>query len=199
MLDGSQFLKEFRSREPHLALLLEQMIAGINGLSDHAGFDPTGRVTPPPPIEALDVKANNGDVHVSLTHNAPINKNIRYFVEASTDPTFQNVDPAHVFDLGATRGLFTRLPPMDDDGQPQNWHFRAYSQYGGSNASEKTYFGTMLTPTPVPTGGTTQLTPLKSKGSGTAAPDGSQGGQGLGTDLRRLPLGAKTPADLNVL
>lgn len=199
MIDGSQFLKEIRSKDPHLGLLLEQIIDGVNGTANHIGVNPNGQVAPPPPLEALEVKANNGDVHVSLTHNSPIGKNIRYFVEASVDPTFQNVDPAHVFDLGTSRGLFTRLPAMDDDGNPQNWHFRAYPQYQGSEAGEKTYFGTMVNPTPVATGGTTQLTPLKSKGSGTAAPDGSQGGQGLGTDLRRLPLGPKVPAALNVL
>jgi hypothetical protein len=199
MIDGSQFLKEFRSREPHLALLLEQMIDGINGTANLVGVNPNGKVAAPPPLEAIDVKANNGDVHVTLTHNAPINKNIKYFVEASTDPTFQNVDPAHVFELGSSRGLFTRLPAMDDDGNAQNWHFRAYPQYQGSDASEKTYFGTMINPTPVDPGGTTQLTPLPSKGSGTAAPNGSQGGQGLGTDLRRLPLGPKVPASLNAL
>lgn len=196
MIDGSQFLKEIRSRDPHLGLLLEQLIDGVNGTSQHLGVDPKGKVAPPPAIEKLDVTANNGDIHAVITHNAPINKNIRYFVEADTDPSFMQ---PHVFDLGSSRSLFTRLPDKNGNGDSLNWHFRTYAQYQGSNASEKTFFGTLVNPTAVAPGGSTQLTPLPSTGSGTAAPDGQQGGQGLGTDLRRLPVGPKVPAALNAL
>jgi hypothetical protein len=182
MIDGSQFLTEIRNRDPHLGLLLEQIINGVNGNGQHTQVNPLGMVDPPDPLEAVSVKAAGGDVHVTLTHNAPMSKNIRYFVEASTTPDFAQ---PHVIDLGSSRGTFTRLPALDDGGMPQNWHFRGYAQYQGSNPSKPTYFGTMLDPTPVSVGGTTQLTPLPSKGSGTAKADGTQGGKGLGVVLNR--------------
>lgn len=189
-IDGSQFLKEFRSREPHLALLLEQMIDGINGTAKHIGVDPNGRVQAPAPLEKLEVNAANGDVHAVLTHNAEIGKNIRYFVEADTDPSFAQ---PHVFDLGSGRSLFTRLPAKDSDGNDLNWHFRAYPQYQGSDPAPPVNFGERLNPTPVAVGGTTQLTPMPSKGSGTALANGTQGGKGLGVVLTRAPIGPKIP------
>lgn len=186
MIDGSQFLKEFSSKEPHLALLLQQMIEGINGTAQHIGINPNGKMDPPPPVDALDIKAFDGTVQATITHNQPIQKNIKYFVEAARNPSF---DGAHVEELGSSRGKFFPLPGLDDDGNPINWHFRAYAQYHGSVAGQKTNFGPKYAPTAVPVGGAAQFTPTPSTGSGTAAPNGQQAGKGLGTDLERAPLG----------
>lgn len=182
MIDGTQFLKEIRSRDPHLALLLEQIIDGVNGNAQTLGVNPLGVASAPPPLQAINVKANNGDVHVTLTHNSPIGKNIEYFVEAATDDAFSQ---PHVFHINASRGLFTRLPAKDDSGNALAWRFRGYAQYKGGPPSKPTTFGSALAPTQVAVGGTTQLTPLPSTGSGTAKADGTQGGKGLGVVLFR--------------
>lgn len=193
-LDLSMFLKALRSDADFaqcrrdLALALEQIQTHVNNGFDQVGISSNQKVSPPDPIENLDVQANNGTVQVNLTHNAPIRKNIRYFVEASTDASFSK---PHVFDLGSSRSLFTQLPAKDADTNDLNWHFRAYAQYQGSDASAKTNFGETFSPTPVSVGGSSQFTPTDSTGSGTAAPDGQQGGQGLGTVVQRMPLGTK--------
>jgi hypothetical protein len=181
-------LKELRSSQPHLALLLQNIIDGVNSTATQLNIDPNGKVSPPPSLEALNVVANNGTVHATLTHNAPINKNIRYFVEADTDPSFSK---PHVFDLGTSRSLFTSLPNKNGDGDVKPWHFRSYAQYSGSDATEKTYFGDAITPTAVTVGGTAQFTPMPSTGSGTAAPDGQQPGTGLGPVQIRAEVGPK--------
>lgn len=160
----------------------------VNNLGGTVGADPTQPIDAPPPIDAVNVKAASGLVHVTLTHNPPINKNIQYIVEADTDPSF----PApHVVDLGASRGHFLALPSQNDSGGAQSWYFRAYSQYLGSKTpSNPVNFGG-TTPTAVNVGGTTQLTPLQSNGSGTADSTGTQGGWGLGKIPSRPATGPK--------
>ena len=188
MISGHQFLKELRSKDPHLALLLENIIDGVNSTAQQLNIDPNGKVSPPNALESLNVVANNGTVHATLTHNAPINKNIRYFVEADTNPSFPQ---PHVFDLGTSRSLFTALPNKNGNATVTPWHFRAYAQYNGSDATEKTYFGDSLNPTAVTVGGTAQFTPLPSTGSGTAAPNGQTPGTGLGPVQIREATGPK--------
>jgi hypothetical protein len=191
MFDRDQFLKEIKNRDPHLGIFLEKLIDGVDGLSNHAGFDPTGKVAPPAPLQGVNVTGNNGDVHITLTHNTPISKNIRYFVEADTNPAFPQ---PHVFDLGASRSHFTRLPNKDGGGNQLKWYFRGYSQYPGSDPSPAMNFGPKFNPSPVTVGGTTQFTPLASTGSGTAQADGTKGGQGIGVVLQRFPVGPKRSA-----
>lgn len=198
MLNASRFLSEIRGatsweqarRGLHLLLtnLTDQISTGFSQI----GVQTAGKIQPPAPLENLNVVANNGTVHAVLTHNAPIQKNIRYFVEASAnDPSFGQPGATHVFDLGTSRTLFAPLPGKDTSGAAINWFFRAYPQYHGSDPAEHTNFGGKFTPTPVNVGGTAQFTPLASTGSGTAAPNGSQAGQGLGIVLNRAPLGPK--------
>jgi hypothetical protein len=181
MISG-QFLKEIKNTNPHLGLLIEQIIDSVSGTAQQLGIDPKGRVSPPAPPEALNVIASNGSVHAVITHNAAVNKGVRYFVEADTNPAFQQ---PHVFDLGTSRSLFTSLPNAKTGGGTTPWHFRAYAQYNGSDATEKIYFGSKVNPTPVTVGGITTFTPFPSTGSGTAAANGEQGGQGLGVVLHR--------------
>jgi hypothetical protein len=186
MIDATQFLNKIRERDPDSFLVFQNLIDGINGVAKQLGVDPTGKVSPPDPPEALNIKANNGIVHAVITHNAPINKTIQYLVECDTDPNFSN---PHVEDLGASRGKFFSLPNKTDGGDAQPWHFKAYAQYSGSDASKKVYFGSQVAPTAVTVGGTAQLTPIPSTGSGTAAANGQQSGLGLGTVLTRKGAG----------
>lgn len=192
MIDVGQFLNELRAKDPHLALLLEKVVDGVNGVSNHLGVDPTGKVQPPDPIQAINVKAGDNHVHVTLTDPSTVRKGIQYFVEWANDPSFAN---PHVEHLGAARGKMLALPALKDDGvTPNQYYFRSYSQYHGSDAqSKKAVLGGQYTAAPVTLTGASKMTPLVSQGSGTAAPDGSQGGQGLGTNLQRLPQGPKIP------
>lgn len=194
MIDSTQWLNELRSATNFeqarrgLHLLLTNLVDQIGNGFQHLGVQPAGKVLPPDPLESLNVVANNGTVHAVLTHNAPLQKNIRYFVEADTTSAFMQ---PHVFDLGTSRTLFTNLPNKDGGGNLIPWHFRAYSQYQGSDSSKKITFGPPFNPTPVTVGGTAQFTPLASTGSGTAKADGTQGGLGLGTTLTRNALAPK--------
>lgn len=190
MISG-QFLKEIKNANPHLGLLIEQIIDSVSGTAQQLNIDPLGKVSPPNPLESLNVTANNGTVHAVLTHNAPINKNINYFVEADTNPSFPQ---PHVFDLGTSRSLFTSMPNKNGNGTVTPWHWRAYPQYSGSDAAEKTYFGDSLNPTPITVGGNSQFTPFASTGSGTGAPNGQTPGVGLGNVQIRSSVGPKRSA-----
>lgn len=193
MLDAHQFLNEIRNKDPHLGKLLEQLIDGLNGVSNHIGVDPTGKVAPPDPHQALNISAGSDQVHVTITDNSQIRKNVNYFVAwSANDPAFQN---AHVEPLGPSRGKILPLPAKDGSGVPIQYYFKSYGQYVGSDPqSEHTFFGPKFAPTPVTLTGASTLALLPSTGSGTGKPDGSQSGAGLGVDIERLPVGPKRPA-----
>lgn len=163
--------------------MLSQIQEHVNNGFQQVGVSTMQKTAAPDPPEALNVVADNGTVHATITHNAPITKTLHYFVEASkNDTSFQQ---PHVFDLGASRSLFTSLPTKDGDGNDINWSFRSYAQYHGSEASAKVNFGEKYNPTPVVVGGATQFSPLPSTGSGTASADGQGSGQGLGANFQR--------------
>jgi hypothetical protein len=190
MIEGNQFLKEVKNLWPHLGLLIEQTIEGINGMANHLGIDPNGKVAPPAPLQNFQISAGDGQVHAVLTDNSPIKKNAQYFVEYSTEPAFLQPYVEH---LGASRQRIITLPALKGDGvTAHTFYFRAYSQYYGSDAqSEQAVWGGKFTPAAVTVGGTSKLDLLPSTGSGTAFADGSQGGQGLGTVLQRSAIGPK--------
>jgi hypothetical protein len=182
-IDIGRFISKIRQMSPVLGLALEELQTGINNMGNSIAVNPTGKLPPPPPIESVSVKANNGLVHIVATHNAPIQKGIQYIAEADTNPAFTQ---PHPIDMGASRSHFALLPGMDDDSNPQSWYVRVFAQYPGSDPSEHTYFGSKFTPTAVTPGGTTTLTPIPSTGSGTSSGTGLQGGKGLGVDFNRL-------------
>lgn len=172
----------------YFARALQRIEDAINQTAEVMGVDATQKVATPPPVQGLSAKAAGGFVHFTITDNAPIRKNLQYFVEYSTDPTFGT---AHTLDLGASRTHPPiALPAMDDNSNPQTWYARAYSQYHGSDAGKKVNFGG-TTPAAINPGGSLALTLLPSTGAGTASPFGTQAGQGLGKDFQRLPLGPK--------
>ena len=190
VIDSTQFLKEVKNRDPHLGLLFESFIDSVNVALNHLGVNTTGKVEPPVALQGLNVAAGSDHVHVTLTDNSNVRKNLQYFVEwSANDPTFGN---PHVEHLGASRGRVLALPAKDGHGTTQNYYFRAYSQYMGSDPqTKKAYYGTLGNPTAVTLTGSSALTLLPSAGSGTGKPDGSQGGSGIGVVLTRPAPGPK--------
>jgi hypothetical protein len=175
------FTKQIPFVGPHVANALQRTQDAINQLGTNLAAAPTGTMPAPPPINGVDVKANNGLLHVTINDQNAIQRGINYFVEHSTRSDFVG---AHVVDLHSSRGGTIPLPGLDDNGNPQAVFVRAYSQYRAGNPGTKIHFGG-TTPTAVLPGGTTQMTLLPSTGSGTAAPNGQQQGSGLGKTLFR--------------
>ncbi len=178
---GGRELEQVRMENPLTARLFERIISAITQTARTAAVSPTGQLSAPPTIGALNVKASGETIHATISDASPIQKGINYFVEYATEPNFL---APHVFHLNASRGHFVTLPSLTDSGGTQNWYARAYSQYPGSQPSRPVYYGG-LSPTAISLSGSTKLTPLSSTGSGTASPLGSQGAWGLGkTPLR---------------
>ena len=190
MIDRSQFLKEIRNRDPHLGMLIESLFQGLDGVANHLGVDPTGRTQPPDAHQALNVAAGDSHVHVTITDNSQVKKNVQNFIEWSVnDPSFSR---PHVEHLGASRGKVLALPAKDGTGATISYYFKSYGAYFGSDSQSKhTYFGSKTVPTAVTLTGTSKLTLLPSTGSGTGRSDGSQSGAGLGPILQRPAVGPK--------
>jgi hypothetical protein len=167
----------------YLAAALTRVQDGLNGLGNNLAADPVGTKDPPPTIQALTVKTNGaGLVHATITDNNAIQKGAHYFVEYANESNF--LQP-HVVHLGVSRSMNPMvLPALDDNGNPQSFYFRAYSQYPGGHPGQKVLFGGTV-PAKVNPGGTNKLTLLPSTGSGTAAPTGFEGGSGFGKVLYR--------------
>lgn len=181
MLDLGNLIDRIKSKDPYQGLVFQKIADFANNLVRNLGTDGNQAFAAPPPLEAISVKAASGLVHVTLTHNAPIQKGINYFVEHSTDPSFAQPNVVH---LGTSRGTVLNLPAKNDGGGNTPHYFRAYAQYPGSKATAPIYFGGNV-PTPVSVGGTTQLTLLPSTGSGTAPANGQKAAQGFGDNLVR--------------
>jgi hypothetical protein len=178
-MDGGQWI--------HSAL--QRIEDAVNALGTNSAVAPKGKLPVPPTIQQLNVKTDgNGLVHAVISDANPIQKGLHYFVEYSTDKSFSQ---PHVVHLGASRSMNPiTLPAKDDDGNPQQFFFRAYSQYPGSDPGAPQHFGGD-TPTPVDPGGSVQMTLLPSTGSGTAPNDGQRGGSGFGKVLVRPQGGPK--------
>jgi hypothetical protein len=187
-----QYMRNVGDFGPRLARALTRLMDGINNLAVNMAADPTRTVNPPPKIQALTVKTDgNGNVHAVITDNSPLQKGVNYFVEYSTNPAFFQ---AHVEHLGPGRTLRPMpLPANDDNGNPQSWYFRAYSQYPGGKPSAAVNFGGTIA-TAVAVGGSARLTLLSSTGSGTAQATGQQAGYGFGRVLFRPAPGPKRAA-----
>lgn len=186
-LDLNQVIASVAQNAPNWRTILSQALVriqdGINNLGQQTGAEPIGFAQAPPTIQAVNVKASGEIAHVTLTHNSPISKNIRYFVEfTQNDPTFAQ---PFVEDLGTSRHRTLHLPTNLDGGSPVNYYFRGYAQMPGSQPTKPVNFGG-ITPSAVTLSGSTNLTLLASPGSGTGASNGQQGGWGIGkTNIRR--------------
>jgi hypothetical protein len=190
MLAGGEFLQQLRLSSPKTGVLLDNIIDGVNAMAAHLGVDPTGKVDPPDPISSIQVQPGPDMAHVTLTDNSTVKKGTNYFVEHSVD----GGATWHVTHLNASRGAVLSLPTKNAAGTVYNYQFRGYSQLLGSDAQPtKIVHGGTYTPTLVQLTGTAKMDLLPSTGSGTASVNGEQGGQGLGQDLIRPPIGPKRP------
>ena len=193
-LNLSQIIEAVSKKAANASTLLANGLVNIedsiNNLGKNLAADPVGDTEAPPPLQSVNVKTAAGtgeQVHVTLTHNDPIQKNVHYFVEYSNDPSFPQPHIAH---LGTSRGLVLNLPSKTDGGDVQPWYFRGYPQYPGSKPAAPVNYGG-ITPAAVTLGGSTQLTLQPSTGSGTAAANGQQGGYGFGRFNVRPAIGPK--------
>lgn len=180
-LDLAQYLTEFKAKlGGRFGTMIENIQDAVNQLGTATGTDATQHTSPPDAPNAINVKAAGGMVHVTVNDNAQRSRALNYFVEHSTDPSFQNPAP-HVVPLGPTRGTVLSLPNKNDAGDATPHYFRAYSMYPSSRKpSAHQVFGGANDPTPVDVGGNTSLTLLPSTGAGTASTTGYEPGQGFG-------------------
>lgn len=197
-LSGGRELDYIAQRDNYAGSLFARIIKAVNSLASNTAVAAVGKVPPPSPVDTISVKgtlANNvitcpGEIlHFTLTHNSAIQKGIQYLSEWDTNPNFSQ---PHVIDHGCSRTHTMTLPTFQDDGHtPNTYYLRSYAQYHGSDPSKRTVLGGLTNATQIVMSGKTALTPLPSTGSGTAAPNGQQGGKGLGTVLYRPPQGPK--------
>lgn len=187
-ITGGRALTRWLQTDAIQGSLIQKLIGGMNNLARNAGVSPTGQLTAPLPPNSLIIKAAGGVVHAQITDNNPLQKPIHYFLEHDTDP---NLTQPHVVHMGPSRNVTLTLPANDDNGRPQPWHFQAYAQYPGSQASSRIVYGGATGAIPVSVGGGVNMTLPPSMGSGTAAPNGTQGGQGFGNNNTRPAVGPK--------
>ena len=178
---GGELLTLIENENPRLGQLFRRYEKAISTLSTNTGASATGYV--PPPDAPQNVIVNKiGDEHLQITveHTSPVNKGIEYFAEISTQGPGINPRVEH---LGASRApanpIF--LPTKDLSGNTHQYHLTVYAQQPGSPPSNvHVYSGN-----PITMSGTTEADHTPSTGSGTAAPNGSQGGSGWGKVLQR--------------
>lgn len=180
----NRFLADMYAKDPVQANFFQDIIDAIDNVAKTAGVAMNGDLTPPPPVNAINVKASGELIHATISHAAAVNRSINYFLEADTSPSFTQ---PHVMDLGASRTHIFHLPSLNDSGNQQPWYLRAYAQYPGSKPSTPTVLGGLANPTPVMLLGSTKLSPLPPTGSGTASTTGQQGGAGKGRQRTATP------------
>lgn len=199
VLSGGRELTHLTQKDAYLGSILQRMITAINHTANMNASSAVGKASPPNPIDSINVSGSmnpdtntltvNGEqLHFTLTHNQSVKKNVRYITEIDTDPNF--LQP-HVFDHGASRSGFINLPANDANNTPITYYKRSYAQYPGSDPSKPTVFGGKNGPTKILMTGSSKVSLLASKGSGTAATNGQQGGKGLGVVLTRPSPGPK--------
>lgn len=183
IVNGGSDLAHIESKDPNLGRVLRKLLDGINTLATNTAASATGENQAPHAPQAVSVSTSGELAHISIVHNGPINRNIHYFTEIDTSPSFSS---PIVYHHGTSRTPPPiSLPTKDNSGITQNYYFRSYAQYPGSQPSIPTTVGGSSSPTAHTMGGTTQLTLLQSGGSGTASSNGQQGGWGLGKIQRR--------------
>lgn len=196
-LQGGRELNYLNQKDTYLGTILGRIIGAVNTMAKNASVAAVGKLTPPPPVDGINVQGTQvGDtitcpseiLHWTLTHNQEIQKGIRYFSEVDTDPNFT---ASHVVDHGTTRSAFLTLPKMNNDGVTHTYYLRSYAQYHGSDPSKPTVLGGLGSATKIVMTGTSRTSLLASTGSGTASPNGQQGGHGLGVVLVRPAPGPK--------
>jgi hypothetical protein len=196
-LQGGRELSYVTQKDALTGALFSRIMDAINTLAKNAGVAAVGKVSPPPPIDSINVQGiQSGDtvtcpseiLHWTLTHNQEIKKGIRYFSEIDTSPYFTK---PHVIDHGTSRSAFLSLPAKDGSGNTQTYYLRSYAQHPGSDPNKPTVLGNKGGAIKIQMTGSSNMALLSSAGSGTASPTGEQGGKGLGVDLSRPAPGPK--------
>ena len=201
-LSGGRELVYLSEKDNFLGSLLQKMINATNTLAKNAGVAAIGKTAAPPKVDSIQVQGvRNGNVivcpseilHHVIVHNQSISRNIRYFSEVDTDPSFPS---PHVIDHGTSRSSFLALPTFATptaaaNSQPTNYYLRTYAQMPGSDPCAPTVLGNIGGETAIQMTGTSVTQLLPSTGSGTASQTGQQGGKGLGTVLKRPTTQAK--------
>ena len=196
-LTGGQELTRIQQEDFNYGNLFQRIIEAVNNLSINLGASAVGKNTPPDPVDSIQVKgsaANNIHtspseiLHWTMGHNQSVQKGVHYFSEVDTDSNFPQ---PHVVHHGTSRTGFLHLPALDDNGNVQTYYLRSYAQYPGSDASPIKVFGGMAGATKIQMTGASKMSLLSSTGSGTASPNGTQGGQGFGSFLTRPAPGPK--------
>jgi hypothetical protein len=190
-LEGGQELTTITQKDFNNGNLLSRIIDSVNGLAQSLSASAVGKITPPPPIDGIQVQGTqqgntitcpSENLHWTLTHNGSITKNIQYISEYSTEPNFLS-PTTHVFDHGCSRTGNLSLATFQNDGKtPNTYYLRSFAQYPGSDPAKPTVFGGLTGATKIVMTGTSANTLLSSTGSGTAS---TQRAQGLGTELTR--------------
>lgn len=163
-------LDHFWNNFPLFAEALESLRAGIDTLGQKMNVNPQGQTLPPAPPSALNVVAQNGITHVTLTDNNPRTRQVHYFVEYDTNPNFSN---AHTVSLHIGRSA--RIPTFMGS---TPFYVRAYSMYPDGGRSNIIYKGTAQRPVAILDGAAAVGPPLpKTPGSGTSKVPGHGFGQ----------------------
>lgn len=185
-LQGGRELNYLSQKDTYMGTLFARIISAVNTLAKNNAVAAVGKLPPPPPVDGINVQGTQaGDtitcpseiLHWTLTHNQEIDKGIRYFSEIDTDPNFT---APHVVDHGTSRSAFLTLPKMNNSGDTHTYYLRSYAQYRGSDPAKPTVLGNLGSATRIVMTGTSRTSLLTSAGSGTASPNGQQGGHGLG-------------------
>jgi hypothetical protein len=184
-IGDESLLTHIEAENPRLGQYLRSVTQAISTLGTNLGASPTGFVDPPSAPQALTINEQIPEhVQFTITHTSPVQKGIRYFTEIATSPSFAG---ARVEDHGTSRAPVNTLflPTKDSTGATYTYSARSYAQMpGGRKSGFSPTVSFSLT-------GTSQANHTPSTGSGTAAPDGSQPGQGLGNNLLRPAQGPK--------
>lgn len=156
---GKVTIPEFPEFGTKLRQALQSIQIAHNTVEMQTNSDSTSEPTAPPPVNGLQVKAQNGHFSVALTDNNQVYRGISYFVEHADNPHFTNPT---IVPLGPARNANLFLGNSTR-------YFRAYSAYGTGQASPPVYHGGSQ-PTAVIGGGSVGgPATLPSQGSGTGA------------------------------
>jgi len=200
ILEGGQELTTIAQEDFNKGNLFQRIIDAVNSLATNLGASAVGKVTPPDPVDSIQVKgtfnsttntitAPSENLHWVLTHNSQVNKGVNYFSEIDTSPNFTQ---PHQVDHGASRSGFLHLNTLLDDGKtPQAYYLRSFAQYPGGDPAKPTVVGGLNNATKILLTGSSVGTLLPSTGAGTASQTGMQGGKGFGTVLVRPVPGPK--------
>ena len=159
-------LAQIKGESPFVYEALLQLVNAVNAVGRGTGVDPSGPISSPAPIAALNVTAADGIFDLAITDNSSVHRGVFYFAESDTTPAFAR---PYVHFLGSARNFRIALGN-------QTLYWRAYSQYLGSDPSAPVTFGTP--PTGVIGGGNNGPARQPAQGSGTAP--GTAGGSGFG-------------------